>query len=123
MLTPIAYVLAVVLVLFVVFIGIWFLTAPQPASKAYGVPAKPDGDTAYLTIKGLRDLTSGIIGLTLLAFADADAAGLYMLALSVAPFGDTIIVLRHGGAKFTAFGVHFSSAIAILVSAGLLFAA
>jgi hypothetical protein len=26
---------------------------PQPAAAGYGVPAKRDGDAAYLTIKGL----------------------------------------------------------------------
>jgi hypothetical protein len=53
-----AYTLAVVLDLFVVFIGVRFLLRPGPAAAGYGVPAKPDGDAAYLTIKGLRDGTS-----------------------------------------------------------------
>lgn len=69
MLVPVAYGLAVVLVLFVVFIGARFLGAPQAAAAGYGVPAKPDGDTAYLEIKGLRDLTLGLVGLALIVFA------------------------------------------------------
>ncbi|MEV0664121.1 DUF4267 domain-containing protein [Actinomadura luteofluorescens] len=122
MLTPIAYGLAVVLALFCVLIGVRFLTAPQAAATGYGVPAKPDGDTAYLTIKGLRDLTFGILGLALIAFAGAHAAGWYMLVVAIAPLGDTLIVLRHGGPKAVAFGVHFATAVAVLVSAALLFA-
>lgn len=122
MLTPIAYGLAVLLALLVTYIGARFLTSPQKAAAGYGVPAKPDGDTAYLLIKGVRDLTFGVLGLALIAFADAHAAGWYMLVVAIAPFGDVLIVLRHGGSKAVAFGVHFATAVAVLVSAALLFA-
>ena len=44
MLTPIAYGLAIVLNLFVLFIGARFLLAPHAAAAGYGVPAKKDGD-------------------------------------------------------------------------------
>lgn len=122
MLTPIAYGLAIFLVAFVLLIGVRFLVAPQVAATGYGVPAKPDGDAAYLTIKGLRDFTSGVIGLVLLAFADADAVGWYMLAVALTPLGDTVIVLRHGGTKAAAFGIHFATAVVVLISAALMFA-
>ncbi|QKG24568.1 DUF4267 domain-containing protein [Actinomadura verrucosospora] len=46
-----------------------------------------------------------------------------MLVIALAPLGDTIIVLRHGGTKAVAFGIHFATALAVLVSAVLLFAA
>nr|WP_241683023.1 DUF4267 domain-containing protein [Actinomadura sp. J1-007] len=85
MLSPVAYGLAVVLALFVAFIGARFLLVPKAAAAGYGVPAKRDGDAAYLEVKGLRDLTFGLLGLALLAFADAGAAGWYMLVVAVAP--------------------------------------
>ncbi|MFK4270359.1 DUF4267 domain-containing protein [Streptomyces milbemycinicus] len=122
MLTPIAYGLAVFLTLFVVFIGARFLVSPQAAATGFGVPAKQHGDAAYLTVKGLRDLTSGVIGLALLAFADAHAVGWYMLAVALTPLGDTVIVLRNGGTKAAAFGIHFATAVVVLISAALLFA-
>ncbi|WP_055588180.1 DUF4267 domain-containing protein [Peterkaempfera griseoplana] len=122
MLTATAYSLAVVLDLFVVLIGARFLLAPRPSAAGYGVPAKEDGDAAYLTIKGLRDTTFGIMGLALLAFAGAHAEAWFMLVVAIAPFGDTLIVLRHGGSRATAFGVHFATAIVVLLSAALLFA-
>ncbi|MGY0059701.1 DUF4267 domain-containing protein [Streptomyces sp. LZ34] len=122
MLTPIAYGLAVFLTLFVVFIGARFLVSPQAAAVGFGVPAKENGDAAYLTVKGLRDVTSGIIGLALLAFADAHAVGWYMLAVALTPLGDTLIVLRNGGTKAAAFGIHFATAVVVLISAALLFA-
>ena len=46
-----------------------------------------------------------------------------MLVVAIAPLGDTLIVLRNGGTKAVAFGIHFATAIAVLISAALLFAA
>ncbi|MFD6715182.1 hypothetical protein AMK25_02840 [Micromonospora sp. TSRI0369] len=125
MLTPIAYGLATVLSLFIVLIGARFLLAPRAAAAGYGVPAtEGTGDPAYLTVKGLRDLTYGLVGLALIAFtsADADAVAWFMLVVALAPLGDTVIVLRHGGSRATAFGIHFATAVVVLVSAALLFA-
>ncbi|MFE9202728.1 DUF4267 domain-containing protein [Micromonospora sp. NPDC006431] len=122
MLSPVAYGLAVVLSLFCVFIGARFLLAPRASAAGYGVPAAPDGDPAYLTIKGLRDLTYGLLGLALIAFTSADAVAWFMLIVALNPLGDTLIVLRHGGAKAVAFGIHFATAVVVLLDAALLFA-
>ena len=118
-----AYVLAIVLDIFVLFIGLRFLLVPQAAAAGYGVPAKKDGDAAYLTIKGLRDAGYGVLGLALLAFAGAHAEAWFMLVVALIPLGDTAIVLRNGGTKATAFGIHFATAVVVLISAALLFAA
>ncbi|MGW3245762.1 DUF4267 domain-containing protein [Streptomyces sp. NPDC001070] len=119
--TTTAYTLAIVLDLLVLFIGARFLLQPRPAAAGYGVPAKPDGDAAYLTIKGLRDATLGVMGLALLAFAGARAEAWFMLIVALTPLGDTLIVLRNGGPKAVAFGIHFATAVVVLISAALLF--
>ncbi|MFD7718323.1 DUF4267 domain-containing protein [Streptomyces sp. NPDC059814] len=122
MLTPLAYGLAILLNAMVIFIGVRFLVVPRVSAAGYGVPAKEGGDAAYLTIKGLRDLTYGILGLALLAFSGAHAAGLFMLIVSVLPLGDTLVVLRNGGTRAVAFGIHFATAVVMLINAALLFA-
>jgi hypothetical protein len=114
-----AYGLAVVLDLFIAFIGLRFLLQPVPAAAGYGVPA---GRSAYLTIKGTRDLTYGILGLALLAAVGARAEAWLMLAAVIMPLGDTLIVLRNGGTKAVAFGIHFATAVVVAISAALLFA-
>lgn len=118
--TVAAYALAVVLNVFIVFIGARFLLRPFVAADGYGVPATQD--RAYLEVKGVRDVTLGVVGLALLAFAGAQAEAWFMLAVALAPLGDTLIVLRHGGRKAVAFGVHLATAVVVLISAGLLFA-
>ncbi|WP_460362142.1 DUF4267 domain-containing protein [Actinocorallia lasiicapitis] len=46
----------------------------------------------------------------------------YPFAVSLTPFGDTFIVLRNGGTKAAAFGIHFATAMVVVISAALLFA-
>ncbi|MEV5751844.1 DUF4267 domain-containing protein [Actinoallomurus sp. NPDC052308] len=48
--------------------------------------------------------------------------GWYMPVVAIMPLGDTLIVLRHGGTKAVAFGIHFATAVAMLISAALMFA-
>lgn len=120
--TVTAYTLAVVLNLFCVFLGYRFLFQPASAATGYGVPARPDGDAgAYLSVKGLRDGTFGVVGTALLFFAGARAEAWFMLAVALVPLCDTLIVLRHGGTKAVAFGIHFATAVVVLISAALLF--
>jgi len=119
MLTPTAYGLAILLNVFLLLIGARFLLQPVPAAAGYGLPSQP---SAYLTIKGLRELSYGVLGLALLAFAGAHAAGWFMLVAALNPLGDTMIVLRNGGPKAAAFGVHLATAAVMLISAALLFA-
>jgi hypothetical protein len=120
MLTTVAYGLAIVLNLFIVFIGLRFLFAPWAAAAGYGVPAKED--IAYLTIKGLRDGSYGLLGFALLVFVGAYAEAWFMLVVALVPLGDTVIVLRNGGTKATAFGIHLATAVIVLADAALLFA-
>ncbi|GAA2645448.1 DUF4267 domain-containing protein [Paractinoplanes durhamensis] len=123
MLTAFAYGLAIVLDLFIAFIGFRFLLVPQAAAAGYGVPVAAGEGAAYLSVKGVRDLTYGLVGLALLAFVGTQAEAWFMLVVALAPFGDTLIVLRNGGSRATAFGIHFATAIVVLISAALLFAA
>ncbi|SDJ44513.1 DUF4267 domain-containing protein [Nonomuraea jiangxiensis] len=119
MLTALAYGLAIVLNLMCLLIGARFLLVPRAAATAYGVPAEKD--RAYLTIKGLRDGTYGLLGLVLLAFVGARAEAWFMLVVALLPLGDTLIVLRNGGTRAAAFGIHFATAVIVLIAAALLF--
>ncbi|GIH78465.1 DUF4267 domain-containing protein [Planobispora longispora] len=120
MLVTVAYGLAIAVNLLCLLIGARFLLVPYAAAAGYGVPATTD--RAYLTIKGLRDGAYGLIGLALLAFAGAHAEAWFMLLAALLPLGDTLIVLRNGGTKAVAFGVHFATAVIMLLTAALLFA-
>ena len=46
-----------------------------------------------------------------------------MLAATLIPIGDSVIVIRHHGSKATAYGVHGATAAVMLATAGLLLGA
>ncbi|GAA0552610.1 DUF4267 domain-containing protein [Paractinoplanes ferrugineus] len=120
MLTGLAYGLAIALDLFILYIGIRFLSRPEQAAAGYGVPSPR---SAYLSVKGVRDAAYGIVGLCLLFFAGVTAEAWFMLAVALVPLGDMVIVLRNGGTRAVAFGIHLATAAIVLLSAALLVAA
>ena len=105
----------------IIFIGCRFLLAPSTAATAYGVPAGAEPHSrAYLSAKGIRDIASGLFAAILIAYGSAHVLGWFMLAATLIPIADAVIVLRHGGSRTIAFGVHGGAAVAILVTSGLL---
>jgi hypothetical protein len=98
-----------------------FLAVPHAAAAAYGVPAKEGGDTAYLTIKGFARLQLRHPRHRPARLRGRPRRGLVHAGRYPCPLGDTAIVLRHGGTKAAAFGIHFATAMVMLVDAALLF--
>jgi hypothetical protein len=120
--TTIAYVLAGLLAAGIIFIGARFLVAPRVAAAGYGVPAdlgQPSAD-AYLSVKGVRDIATGLFVIVLLAAGATHLVGWVMLAATIIPLADAAIVLRNGGSKSIAWGVHGFTAAVMLVTSALL---
>ena len=63
----------------------------------------------------------GLIAVILLTAQMPHVLGWFELAASTIPIGDALIVLRHGGPKATAYGVHGATAVVLLATAALLF--
>ncbi|MFC8720772.1 DUF4267 domain-containing protein [Kitasatospora sp. NPDC057198] len=105
----------------IIYVGISFLIAPESTASGFGLPAWPQGETAaFLNLKGIRDIVSGLVPLALLLTGHRRALGWALLAESVTPFGDAATILVHHGSTATAFGVHFATAVLVLVTAVLL---
>jgi hypothetical protein len=117
-------VLTIVIGTLVVVIGLRFVFQPRSAAIGYGVPADPSqpGTGAYLTVKGVRDGIYGVLTLVLLATASHHVLAWFLLAATVLPLADMLIVLRHGGSKAVAFGIHFATALVMLLDVALLLA-
>jgi hypothetical protein len=120
--TTIGYVLAGLLAAGIIFIGARFLVAPRVAAAGYGVPAdlnQPSAD-AYLSVKGVRDIATGLFVVILLIAGATQLAGWVMLAATIIPLTDANIVLRNGGSKSIAWGVHGVTAAVMLITSALL---
>ena len=100
-LTHIGYGLSGLLGLGIIFIGTRFLLAPRAAAAGFGIAVGQSGESTdpYLSVKGVRDIASGFVALILLATGVPHILGGFMLAASIIPIGDAIIVLRRKGSK------------------------
>jgi hypothetical protein len=121
--TTIAYILSGLIAAAIIVIGARFLIAPRVAATGYGVlPDLAQPCTrAYLGVKGVRDIASGLIVIALMVDGATHLLGWVILAATIIPLADTAIVLANGGSKGIAWGVHGATAAVMLVTAGLLF--
>jgi hypothetical protein len=120
----IGYTLAGLIAAGIVFIGARFILAPRVAAAGYGV--QPDLSTqsvrAYLSVKGVRDIASGLFVVILMAAGATHLLAFIILAATIIPLADAAIVLSHGGSKATAWGVHGVTAAVMIGTAALLLA-
>ena len=122
--TVIGYTLAGLLAAGIIFIGARFLVAPRVAAAGYGVLPDLDraGAGAYLSVKGVRDIAAGLVVIILMVAGPTHLVGWVMLAATIIPLADAAIVLRNGGPKSIAWGVHGATAAVMLLTTALLLA-
>ena len=118
------YVLAGLLAGGIVAIGVRFVLAPGSAAAGYGVAADPGERSvrAYLEVKGVRDVASGLFVSILMACGATQPLGWVILAATLIPVADAAIVLRSGGSRSIAWGVHGVTAAVMLATSALLLA-
>jgi hypothetical protein len=107
-----ATVLGILACVAIAAIGTRFLLQPTRATSDFGV--QPGDARALTAIKGVRDLTSGLVPAVALAAAGQTVFGWTLIAAALTPFGDMLIVLARRGPRATAFGVHGLTALVVL---------
>jgi hypothetical protein len=113
--------LAVLVSVGIIVIGCFYLASPQRILGGFGLkPPAPDPDThAWLRLKGIRDVASGLAVLTLMLTTDSRTVGIVLLVFAIMPFGDMSNILVSGGRTATALSVH-GVTCAVMLFAGLL---
>lgn len=121
MLAIIATALAALIGLAVLAMGATGMLRPQ-FFATFGIPGTaPDPVLdSWLTVKGGRDVGAGLMLLVVIALGTTSLAGWVMLAATVMPVFDGLIVLRSKGPRAAAYGVHFATAAVMAVVAVLL---
>ena len=125
MLTNVANVLAGLIGVGIIFIGARAFWAPQ-AAVGFGIPDTPTEDRnfqAWLSVKAVRDIASGVFIFILLVAATPQVLGWFMLAATGIPVGDALIVLRSNGRKAAVYGIHGGTAVVMLAISVLLLVA
>lgn len=101
----------------IIVIGCFYVASPQRILGSFGLkPPAPDPDTrAWLRLKGIRDIASGLVVLAMMLTANNRTVAIVLLVLAIIPFGDMSNVLSSGGSKRKAFSVHGVSCAVMLV--------
>ena len=114
-------ILAALIAVAIIVIGCFYLASPERILGTFGLkPPASDADTrAWLRPKGIRDVASGLVVLTMMLAADSRTVGILLLVEAIIPLGDMSIILGSGGSKSKAFSVH-GVTCAVMVVVGLL---
>jgi len=114
-------ILAALIAVAIIVIGCFYLASPERVSGSFGLkPPASDADTrAWLRLKGIRDVASGLVVLTMMLTEGTRSVGIVLLVLAIIPFGDMSNILGSGGSKSTAFAVH-GVTCAVMLVVGLL---
>jgi uncharacterized membrane protein len=112
--------LAALLAVAIIVIGCFYVISPERMTGSFGLkPPASDADTrAWLRLKGIRDIVSGLVVLTLMLTTDTRTVGIALLVLAITPLGDMSNVLWSGGSKSTALSVH-GVTCAVMLAVGL----
>lgn len=117
------YVLSGVIAAAILFLGARFWVAPATASAAFGIADSPQpstGFTAWLSVKGTRDIAAGLFVILLMTNRSPRLLGEFMLLASLIAFGDMITVLRSHGNRALAFGMHGLTGLVIVATGACL---
>jgi hypothetical protein len=114
-----ALIVAVLACAAIIVLGGRFILQPRRSTLDFGVA--PGNVRALTAIKGVRDITSGVVPLVAWAAGGRTVLGWVIVAAALTAAGDAVIVLSNGGKRATALGIHGLTA-ALLVAAGLVLA-
>jgi hypothetical protein len=117
MLNDITLSLAALMAVAIIAIGCFYLLSPERMTGSFGLrPPAADADTrAWLRLKGVRDIASGLVVLTMMVTMGSRSVGIALLVLAITPFGDMSVILGSGGSKSKAFSIHGVTCAAMLV--------
>ena len=113
--------LAALLAVAIIVIGCFYVISPERMTGSFGLkPPASDADTrAWLRLKGIRDIVSGLVVLTMMLTTDTRTVGIALLVEAIVPLGDMSNVLGSGGSKSKALSIH-GVTCAVMLVVGLL---
>lgn len=123
MLSELGTALAGLLALAIILMGSRYLVDPNPAAAGFGIPGalgEASQGAAWLAVKAVRDIAIGIAIAALVIDGAHRQLAYLMIATSLIPIADGTIVLRAGGPKAIACGIHWTTAALMLTAAALL---
>ena len=103
----------------IIWIGFSYLTSPRTTAPSFGLPLPEEGPNIawWLRLKGVRDVTSGVLLLAFMALDGHRALGLVLLVEAIIPLGDMSTILAARGRMGSALGIHGATAALMILAA------
>jgi len=117
------YILSGVIAAAIIGLGSGFWLTPAGSSAGFGIAGSPTPSRAFnawLSVKGTRDIASGLFVILLMIDAAPRLLGEFLLIASLIAFGDMATVLRSGGSKALAYGMHGLTGLFIVATGACL---
>lgn len=115
MTTKISYAIAMLTGLGMIFLGARFLLSPEIAEAGFGIKFNEQGDYSFHFTKGIRDIFSGILLCVFVIINERRAVGITLLAGTIIPVTDMMIVLSGEGNGVAQAMPHISAIVICLV--------
>ena len=98
----------------IIYVGLAYLAKNEKNAAGFGLRTLPRPEArGWWQVKGIRDVTTGVLALTWIFLAPAQL-GWLLLVLALIPAGDASIVMRGGNPK-TALGIHGLTAVVMVI--------
>jgi hypothetical protein len=112
-----AYGLAGLLAVAIIVLGTQYVVTPWATTRSFGLPRPADDavTAAWLRLKGVRDIASGLAVFALMVWGGPRLVGLILIVEAVIPLGDMSVILAANGSPKSAFGIHGFTALLMLL--------
>jgi hypothetical protein len=112
--------ISAVIAIAIIGIGLFYIVNPRVITPSFGLPLPDTGpNTAWwLRLKGVRDLTMGLLVIASLVWGSAHETGALLLIAATIPTGDMLTILAARGSVAKALGVHGLTA-AVMIMTGI----
>jgi uncharacterized protein DUF4267 len=105
----------------ITIIGARFLLAPRAAARDYGIALASNRDRWLTAVKGVRDVTSGLLVAGALWSRQRSVVRRALAIATLIPIGDgAIVASRHGWRRPGVLAMHWGTAAFMLGGAALL---
>ncbi len=105
----------------IIYIGINGIMHPADAAAGFGVPLHNDNDFAFVRIKAVRDIVSGLLAIAFLLLKRRREFSILFLILALIPIGDFLVVLLTGDHQILHLAIHGGTALYMFIVGGLLY--
>lgn len=103
----------------IIAMGGMYIFNPRGATQSFGLPLPEQGENIawWLRLKGVRDIVSGLVVLSMMIWGGPHVVGIVLFIESFIAIGDMSLILAAKGSTKAALGMHGFTALLMIAAA------